>query len=1388
MLGKRIQRWQVLFLTLLICVYMPSHVWPQVPGQAVSKGERRTLDLTLKPHVSIQGKLLMLDDGTPHVAVPVQAVIPSPTGEDDKALVIDTVLSDDAGEYKFYNLRPDTYQVRCQILGGYVYYGEEETGEPESLRVGQGKTFRNMDFRFAPFKKGTWKTYTQIDGLPNDATEFIYCDPDGVLWFATPSGGVTKYDGSEFLSLTTEDGLVSNRVRAIYRDSDGVMWFGTENGVSRYDGRTFVNLTTEDGLANNWVNAIYQDSQGAMWFGTKNGISCYEGEKFQNFTAEDVLLGDWVWAIEGGSDGSIWFGMHAIGAYRYDGKEFRNFNTKDGLAHNLVRTIHCDSKGILWFGTGDTVSRYDGKTFVNLTLKDGLPRSGVRFITSDPQGVLWFGLNGGFSRYDGKTFVTFTKADGLPINGVQGFCRDPRGNLWIGTRLGLTRYDEESVINFTVQDGLTHNPVSSLYCDPGNNLWFGTKGKGVQRYDGTVFTYFGLEDSSKNMSQNVLGISRSSDGSLWFGCSDRAFRYDGGTWLELSPKSGLLDKGTNAIYCDPDNVVWLGTYSGVSRYENGNITNFTEKDGLASGTIYAICGDPDGNVWFGSAAGLSCCDGNEFTTITDADRLVGSPVFTITSDRSGNLWLGTAYGVSLYDGREFHSFTARDGPEFGAVTCSYCDPGGIMWFGTENRGVFCYDGSSWSSLDMKDGLAGNSISSIQQDSDGYFWFGTDGGITRYHRSDTRPKVHIDSVKRDEEHIGPDSRIIVGDYITIEYRFADFKTIHEKRQYRHRIYRTQDVKGRTGISDLAYNIPTREASFDWTPRKSGSYIFEVQAIGRDLNYSVPDSIKLQVSQLWYLSLWFVIPAGGVILLLLGISVTLGTRYYTQRREAQKLRDEIMKALEAKNDELQKAKETAEVASQAKSIFLANMSHEIRTPMNAILGYAQILQSRKDLQPDIRNAVATIEDSGKHLLAIINDILDLSRIEAGRTELQESDFDLNALIDSLSAMFQLQCQEKGIIWRVEWHISGEATEPSARILVHGDEGKFRQVLINLLRNAVKFTDSGEVVLRISSEEGTRGDVEDKIMLRFDVIDTGIGIPLEEQESILEPFQQSKMGAQKGGTGLGLTIASRQVELMGGELALESQPGEGSRFFFTIPFGHVSAQQFPASADAAKTVSHLAEGYHVTALVADDVQENRDVLCKILSDIGVEVIVAENGQQALEKVRSHNPDVVFMDIRMPVMDGEEAARQILAEFGHDKSKMVAISASALNHERQEYLDAGFDAFIAKPFLAEDVYNCLARLLHVEYRYADVETSWGDGELDLSTLELPASILQRMKAAAERYSTTELKSCLDEAERFGDDGRRLAEYLRPHLQNYDVEAILSVLSEMEGTNHGQE
>jgi signal transduction histidine kinase/CheY-like chemotaxis protein len=501
------------------------------------------------------------------------------------------------------------------------------------------------------------------------------------------------------------------------------------------------------------------------------------------------------------------------------------------------------------------------------------------------------------------------------------------------------------------------------------------------------------------------------------------------------------------------------------------------------------------------------------------------------------------------------------------------------------------------------------------------------------------------------------------------------------------------------------------------------------------------------------------------------------------------------LEAKNAELEEARDAAESANRAKSTFLANMSHEIRTPMNAILGYAQILQREPDLPPKQRQAVVTIKDSGNHLLALINDVLDLSKIEAGRLELNETDFELKTLIDTLSTMFQMRCEQKGIDWRVEWlnglaarsTRNGQAASSTERILVHGDEGKLRQVLINLLGNAVKFTESGEVVLRISGVGQTVSLPTQANSLRyytFEVIDTGRGISPQDQEKIFDPFHQGEQTARQGGTGLGLAIAKRYIELMRGELELESEPGSGSRFFFTIPLADAISDTI-AEPPQWSDVTRLAEGYYVTALIVDDTEINRKVLAKMLSDLGIEVIEAENGQQAVERFREQRPDIVFMDIRMPVMDGVEAAQQILEDFEECNGEMsfrpiiVAISASTLKHEQEEYLQAGFAAFIGKPFHFEQICECLANLLEVEFETDEAEDS-EEQLLETPPITLPAELLMQLKAAANGYRVTELKDHLNEIEKLGLAGQQLAQRLSDLILGYDMDTVLKILSEI--------
>ncbi len=504
----------------------------------------------------------------------------------------------------------------------------------------------------------------------------------------------------------------------------------------------------------------------------------------------------------------------------------------------------------------------------------------------------------------------------------------------------------------------------------------------------------------------------------------------------------------------------------------------------------------------------------------------------------------------------------------------------------------------------------------------------------------------------------------------------------------------------------------------------------------------------------------------LVLMAGLVTTGVTTAYVgsrSRRAAENRRAHA--ALLAEVEVRKKAEAAAESANRAKSEFLANMSHEIRTPMNAILGYAQILSRDGALHPFQRDAIATIRSSGDHLLRLIEEILDLSKIDAGRMELRPTDFDLAALVRELTAMFQQRCEEKQLGLRVT------DFDASVPCWVRGDENKLRQVLINLLGNAVKFTERGHIALRVVRLENDDW--------QFEVTDTGIGIAPEVQRMIFEPFQQGPALRRQGGTGLGLTIARRQVELMGGELGLESASGEGARFYFTtmLPMVKVRAE----AARAIREVDRLVEGFRVRALVVDDIEENRAVLAIMLKAVGCEVVLAEHGRQALEAVRVSRPDIVFLDMRLPEIDGPEAARRIVEEYGASGVKIVATSASALAHERDQYLKAGCDDFVAKPFRAERIYDCLRHLLGVEFVYQAVEENEVPAEtIDLRQVTLPEDLAQRLSVAAELHSATVLKACLLEVEQLGPAGARLAQHLRGFLASYDMETIQRILAQI--------
>ncbi|CAI2719293.1 ATP-binding protein [Nitrospina watsonii] len=475
-------------------------------------------------------------------------------------------------------------------------------------------------------------------------------------------------------------------------------------------------------------------------------------------------------------------------------------------------------------------------------------------------------------------------------------------------------------------------------------------------------------------------------------------------------------------------------------------------------------------------------------------------------------------------------------------------------------------------------------------------------------------------------------------------------------------------------------------------------------------------------------------------------------------------------ERKNFEgqLQHAKVAAEAANMAKSTFIANMSHEIRTPLNAILGYSQILQRDRRLDPEQRKAVDTIISSGGNLLALISDILDISKIEAGRMELQPAPFNLDLLLDHLYSMFKLRSEQKGL--DLEFH-----SVPDQKAIVLGDEAKLKQVLINLLSNAIKFTESGRITVGVT--------MLDNHQYRFDVTDTGQGIQQEELNSIFEPFRQGTQGSKTGGTGLGLAIARKQVMLLGSELNVESEVGRRTNFNFTIKLPP-PPHDITIPDDEQRVVSRLEAGQHIKALIADDVEENREVLCRFLSSIGVETLEAEDGLEAVAQTREHLPDIIFMDIRMPKMDGTRAIQEIIREFGNDRFKIVVITASVLEHEIERFLQLGCHDIILKPFRTQEVFNSLQKLLQVKFDYIEPEPDQKTLPTpdDFSGFSIPSALLNNLKEAAEFYNITQLKKYLEALE--GGDGKELAAHLKGYIHTYDMDGILKILEQVQPKN----
>ncbi len=507
--------------------------------------------------------------------------------------------------------------------------------------------------------------------------------------------------------------------------------------------------------------------------------------------------------------------------------------------------------------------------------------------------------------------------------------------------------------------------------------------------------------------------------------------------------------------------------------------------------------------------------------------------------------------------------------------------------------------------------------------------------------------------------------------------------------------------------------------------------------------------------------------ALLVLMLAVTLWIGNR---RRRRTNLILSEQKLRLEESAEALHEAKEAADAANQAKSVFLANMSHELRTPLNAILGFSEMLARDRSASSEQKDKLNIINRSGGHLLSMINDILDLSKIEAGKITLEPQAFDLPGLLTDIREMFRSSVDSKNLTFDL-------GIEPDTARFAMADANKLRQILINLLGNAVKFTKQGGVRVRARScsQDG-------RLWLELTVKDSGPGIPPEDLHTIFDPFVQTGAKADVKGTGLGLTITRSFVELMGGSIEVESALGKGTLFHVTLPLEHAQAEAVATTKVSAPAVSGLAEGQpEWRILVVEDAPETRLLVTSLLSQAGFTVQEAENGAQAVTIFEQWHPHFIWMDIRMPVMDGLEATRRIKATKAGKSTVIAALTAHALEEEKEVILAAGCDDFVCKPFREREIFEVMGKHLDLRYVYEDeleeAEPLKPDVVFHRKRLAtLPHDLISRLRQAVVELDSPRILALI---EQISEQDASIGEALRAFANQLDYGRLRRLLKE---------
>ncbi|HEV2267897.1 MAG TPA: two-component regulator propeller domain-containing protein [Steroidobacteraceae bacterium] len=1127
------------------------------------------------------------------------------------------------------------------------------------------------------------------------------------IWLAI-NGGLARWNraGDDFTVFRHDPhdpgSLASDDVNAVSIDTQGRIWIGTSDaGLDVLDPRSgrFEHLrhaaAAPGSLASNHVSSLTRDHAGNLWVGTDQGLDELEPgqQTFRHFrhAASDprTLSSNDVWQVLEDSSGSIWVATYGGGLDRMDRggqvlQVFRHDAKQPGsLASDDVQALLEDRQGRFWVATADGLDLLDRATGTIVHYRhqqedpNSLSNSNVFSLYQDAAGLVWIGTGGGVSRWDPRSAELGARQPAWLGKFVTAFADAPGGRVWIASMGGgLVEYDPDTGRKTDLQTvtgrptPLDSIPVMSLREDRRGVLWVGTMDKGIATLDShNELSWIPVKhgDPHSVSAAGIITLFEARDGQVWVGT------YGGGVNV-IDPATGLVRQ------------LPYGTAPGA----------------VSAASANAFAEDSHGDVWIGTDGGgldLARPDGTVIKVFrhdpNDPASLPSNTIYDLAVDARDRLWIGTnGGGLALADATSapqsirFHTFSLGQGLTSDTINGVLVDGRGSIWL-SGNAGLMRLDpdGGAVKTFHAADGAAGEEFTTgaYFRLRDGRLCFGGLGGFNIFdpaHLTEPAqpPRLALTGVEiLGAPAPGPipywlRSRIPLNyrdNIVSLDVSVLDFTSPrHNRIAYR-----------MAGLTDRWIDLGTQHR-ITLTNLEPGNHVLEVRGANSDSVWSAPLKIALHRDPAPWASPW---AYAVYLLLLVGFVAHRLRKLQLERQHQARERERLEAEVAARTRELSESNRQLAEAARAKSDFLDRMSHELRTPMNGVVGMTELLARTPQSTTQVR-LTQTIRSSAQVLLRIVNDLLDLSRVQARKVALEKLPIDLDRILDECANLFSATTQAKGIRLNVRPPPPGQRV-PAGRTLV-GDPFRIRQIVMNLVGNAVKFTEHGEIRVQADIEVSDA----DRVSVQIAVADSGIGMDAATVARIFQPFTQADESTSRrfGGSGLGLAICRELAELMGGRITVASTPGAGSTFSVFLPLDMSAAQ--PASAAQSREVTKDgascatgAIGAHV--LLVEDEPVNAAVAQGYLEALGCTSVWTKDGAEALARSATERFDLILMDINMPAFDGYQTARLIRERAGTGRRvPIIALTAHTPAQVRERCEAAGIDDVLSKPYTPED------------------------------------------------------------------------------------------------------